>query len=88
MSAEHDAINPYHSSCRLFIYKKADPPGKTWLCRLVDDRIEHHDGAKGFEIAARQPAIVSLGWTEPKSVHLWKFKHKPPESETHREVKL
>jgi hypothetical protein len=54
---------------------------------VVNDHFEHHPGAKVFEIAAGQNAIVSLGWTEPKFVHLWKFKHKPPESETHREVK-
>jgi hypothetical protein len=85
--AEHDAFNPYHSGCRLFVYKKADPQGNTWFRWLVDDRFEHHDGAKVFEIAAGQPAIVSLGWTEPNYVHLWKIKQKPPESETLREVK-
>jgi hypothetical protein len=41
---------------------------------LVDDRFEHHDGARVFEIAPGQTGIASLGWTEPEYVHLWTLK--------------
>jgi hypothetical protein len=74
--AEHDAVNPYHSGCRLFIYKKVDQQGETWFRLLVDDRIDHHDGAKIFEVAPGQVGITSLGWTEPEYVHLWTLNYK------------
>jgi hypothetical protein len=72
--AEHDAFKPYNSGCRLFVYKKADQPGEAWFRWLVDDRFEHHDGTKIFEVAPGQIGVTSLGWTEPKYVHLWTLK--------------
>jgi hypothetical protein len=53
------------------VYKKADPQGRTWWRYVLDDRFEHHDGCKIFEIAPGRLGIVSHGWKDKKYVHLW-----------------
>ncbi len=68
---EHDPFKPYRSRSRLFIYKKAEPQGRAWFRYLVDDRFEHHDGAKVIEIAPGRFGIISHGWKESRYVHLW-----------------
>jgi hypothetical protein len=69
--AEHDPFLPYHSECRLMVYKKADPLGRAWYRYTLDDRFEHHDGAKIFEVAPGRLAIASHGWVDNRYVHLW-----------------
>src|SRR5262249_51213278 len=48
---EHDPLWPYRKQCRLYAYKKADPLGHAWKRYVLDDRFEHHDGTKIFEVA-------------------------------------
>lgn len=68
---EHDPFNPYRSRCRLFIYKKAEPQGRAWFRYLVDDRFEHHDGTKIFEVSPGRSGIISHGWKDSRYLHLW-----------------
>ncbi len=68
---EHDPFWPYRSRCRLMLYKKADPKGDTWHRCVIDDRFEHHDGAKVVELAPAKPVILSHGWQDKIYVHLW-----------------
>jgi hypothetical protein len=68
---EHDPFNPYRSRCRLYVYGKAEPQGRAWRRRTVDDRFEHHDGARVFEVAPGRLAITSHGWRDTFYVHLW-----------------
>lgn len=69
--AEHDPFKPYASRCRLLVYKKADRHGRSWIQYMLDDRFEHHNGSKVFELAPGRCGIVSHGWTESRYVHLW-----------------
>ena len=71
VAAEHDPSNPYRARCRLFVYKKADPAGRTWYRHLIDARFEHHDGAQLIELAPGRLGIISHGWTDSRYVHLW-----------------
>lgn len=73
VAGEHDPFKPYRSRCRLFVYKKADPVGKSWYRYLVDGRFEHHDGAKVIELAPGRWGIISHAWTESRYVHLWEL---------------
>ncbi len=68
---EHDPFAPYRSRSRLFVYKKADSEGKTWLRYLIDDRFEHHDGTKIIEVAPGRLGIVSHGWQDNRYLNLW-----------------
>lgn len=68
---EHDPFYPYRTRCRLLLYRKAEPGGRAWTRYVLDDRFEHHDGAKVFEVAPGQLAVVSHGWQEGRYVHLW-----------------
>ena len=68
---EHDPFKPYRSQSRLYAYKKADPHGIAWSRIPIDNRFEHHDGAKVVELAQGRPVILSHGWMEPGYVHLW-----------------
>ena len=68
---EHDPFNPYRSKSRLYAYKKADPKGITWSRFPIDDRFEHHDGARVAELSAGKISIISHGWMEPSYVHIW-----------------
>ena len=70
---EHDPFKPYRSRSRLCVYKKADPQGRAWAQYVLDDRFEHHDGAKVFEMSPGQPCIISHGWVDSRYVHLWEF---------------
>ncbi len=67
---EHDHIDPLGARCRLMVYKKAEPKARAWHRYVLDDRFEHHDGAKVFEVAPGRLAIVSHAWRDPY-VHLW-----------------
>ena len=68
---EHDPFKIHRSRSRLAIYKKADPGGKTWKRFIVDDRFEHHDGAKILDLGGGRKGIVSTGWTDSNYVSLW-----------------
>lgn len=70
---EHDPFSPYRSRCRLLVYKKAEPRGRAWLRYVVDDRFEHHVGARVFEVAPGRLAVVSHGWVDSRYVHLWEI---------------
>jgi hypothetical protein len=37
----------------------------------VDDRFEHHDGAKVIELEPGRFGIMSHGWRDSLYVHLW-----------------
>lgn len=70
--AEHDPFCPEaRSQCRLYVYKKADPMGLTWKRFMVDDRFEHHDGAKVYELQPGKKSILSHGWSDFHYVHVW-----------------
>lgn len=68
---EHDPFKPYRNRCRLYVYKKADPQGRAWYRHPLDDRFEHHDGTKAFEVAPGRLGIISHGWQDVHYVHLW-----------------
>jgi hypothetical protein len=68
---EHDPFKPYRSQSRLYAYKKADQHGITWSRIPIDNRFEHHDGAKVVELIPGRPVILSHSWMEPSYVHLW-----------------
>ena len=68
---EHDPFHPYRSKCRLYAYKKADPKGITWSRFPIDNRFEHHDGAKVVELSPGKISIISHGWMEQSYVHIW-----------------
>ena len=68
---EHDPFKPYRSQCRLYAYKQADANGIAWARFVLDDRFEHHDGAKAVELSRGRVAIISHGWMEQTYVHLW-----------------
>jgi hypothetical protein len=68
---EHNPFWPYRSRCRLMIFKKADSQGRSWKKYTLDDRFEHHVGAKVFEISPGRLAIASHGWKDSIYVHLW-----------------
>jgi hypothetical protein len=75
---EHDAFRPYDSECRLLVYKKGDPNGESWYRCLLDNRFEHHDGARVFEMSPGRLGIASHGWTESRYVHLWEISSQTP----------
>jgi hypothetical protein len=68
---EHDPFRPYRSKCRLYAYKKADTKGITWGRHPIDNRFEHHDGAKVVELIPGRSTIISHAWREPTYVHIW-----------------
>jgi hypothetical protein len=70
---EHDPFIPYRSHNRTLVYKKADPAGKSWRYYVVDNRFEHHDGAKVVELTPGKLSIISHSWAESKYVHLWQI---------------
>ena len=70
---EHDPFWPYRTRCRLLVYHRADPSGRAWTRHVLDDRFEHHDGTKAFEVAPGRLAIMSHGWTDSIYVHLWEL---------------
>ncbi len=68
---EHDIVAPYRNRSRLMVYKKADERGRAWKRYVIDDRFEHHDGAKLITLASGKKGIISHGWNEEHYVHLW-----------------
>ncbi|MFC1716086.1 FG-GAP and VCBS repeat-containing protein, partial [Candidatus Poribacteria bacterium] len=68
---EHDPKWPYRSQGRVYVYKKADPEGRSWYRYTIDDRFEHHDGTRVVELIPGKPAIISHGWRDSIYVHLW-----------------
>jgi hypothetical protein len=70
---EHDPFKPYRNRSRLYIYKAADPQATVWYRTPIEDRFEHHDGTKVFEVEPGKLAIISHGWQDVKYVHLWKM---------------
>jgi hypothetical protein len=68
---EHDPFKPERSRSRLLVYKKAEPNGRAWKRFVLDDRFEHHDGAKIIELDKGRLGIMSHGWAEGQWVHLW-----------------
>ena len=69
---EHDPFYPYRNRCRLFVYAKADPAGRTWKRYQLDDRFEHHDGARIIDLGGGQVGILSHGWRDSLYVHLYR----------------
>jgi hypothetical protein len=37
----------------------------------MDNRFEHHDGAKAVELSPGKLSIISHAWNEPGYVHIW-----------------
>ncbi len=68
---EHNPFWPYRSRCRLLVYKKADPAGRSWKKLTLEDRFEHHVGAKVVPWTGGGQAILSHGWKDSIYVHLW-----------------
>jgi len=68
---EHDPFWPYRSQCRLYVYKKANPQGKSWYRYTLDDRFEHHDGTKNRRTKPRPSGNFSHGWTDKIYVNFW-----------------
>jgi hypothetical protein len=68
---EHDPFYPYRSRCRLLLFKQAAPEGTSWRRYVLDDRFEHHDGARIIKLADGRSGIISHGWKDSKYVHLW-----------------
>lgn len=68
---EHDPFVPYRSRSRLAVYKKAEPRGRAWTYHVLDDRFEHHDGAKVVALAPGRLGILSHGWRDSRYLHLW-----------------
>jgi hypothetical protein len=68
---EHDPFHPYRSKSRLYAYKKCDSKGLQWSRFPIDNRLEHHDGAKVLQLSPGRLAIISHGWMEPSYVHIW-----------------
>jgi len=44
-----------------------------WELTILDALapVEQHDGAKSIELTPGRPGIISHGWTDSISVHLW-----------------
>jgi hypothetical protein len=72
IAAEHNPFNPYHSRCRLFIYKAADPKCTAWFRFMLDDQYEQHCGAKVVELEPGKIGIIGHAWMESRYVHLWR----------------
>ena len=68
---EHDPFYPYRSRCRMLVYKKAEPAGLSWKQYVLDNRFEHHDGARIIEFESGRLGILSHGWKDSRYVHLW-----------------
>jgi hypothetical protein len=71
VAGEHDPFKPYRARGRLYVYTRAEPKGRAWVRHVLDDRFDHHDGAKIVELAPKRFGIVSHAWQESKYVHLW-----------------
>jgi len=70
---EHDPFRPYRSRCRVYAYKKAEASGKAWTRHTIDEKFEHHNGTRVFEVAPGRLAIASHGWQDNIYVHLWEI---------------
>jgi hypothetical protein len=68
---EHETYQPYRTGARLLIYKKADAAALSWTRYMLDDRFDHHGGAKTLRLADGRTGIISHGWADRKYVHLW-----------------
>ncbi len=69
---EHDPFEPpYRTRCRLFVYKAVPGVDRAWSRYTLDDRFEHHDGAKVVRLDDGRPGILSHGWNERLYLHLW-----------------
>ena len=53
------------------VYKKAERNGRAWTRYTLDNRFEHHNGAKPIEISPGKIGIVSHGMVNYTYVHLW-----------------
>ena len=53
------------------MYKKADPQGYAWTRHVVEDRFDHHVGARLIELESGRIGILSHGWQESAYLHLW-----------------
>jgi hypothetical protein len=68
---EHDPFKPYRNRSRLMLYQRADPAGRSWMPSVIDDRFEHCNAARVFQLPDGTPAIASQGATEARYVHVW-----------------
>jgi len=71
IAGEHDPFKEYRSRCRLMVYNQTDARGQAWYRAVLDDRFEHHDGTKVFELSPGRLGILSHGWKDSAYVHLW-----------------
>ena len=67
---EHDPAQSFRNQCRLFLYKPANPAGTAWKRFILDERFEHHCGARLLDTGCGR-AIVSHGWGEGRYLHIW-----------------
>jgi hypothetical protein len=72
LCGEHETYQPYRTGARLLIYKKADPAALSWTRYVLDDRFDHHCGAKTLRLPDGRTGIISHGWADRKYVHLWR----------------
>jgi len=70
VAAEHDPFYPFRQRNRLFVYKP-EKAGRHWKRYQLDDRFEHHDGAKVIDLGGGRRGIISHAWQETGYVHLW-----------------
>jgi hypothetical protein len=70
---EHDPFWEYRQACRMLVYKKAESQGRAWKRYTLDDRFEHHDGAKVIRLGPEKIGIISHGWIDRLYVHLWEL---------------
>lgn len=73
LAAEHDPFKPYRGRGHFYVYKRADAGARTWYREVLDDRFEHHVGARVFSPRPGTLGILSHGWAESRYLHLWEL---------------
>lgn len=68
---EHNPFHKERSGARLLVYRKAESTGLAWTRHEIDNRFDHHDGARVVRLANGKLGIASHGWTEEPWLHLW-----------------
>lgn len=71
IAGEHDPFWPYRNRSRLYVYKKADRNAMAFYRATLDERFEHHCGAKRIDLGAGRSGIMSHGWNDSIYVNLW-----------------
>ncbi len=69
---EHDPFRPHRTRCRTYVYKRAEPQGRSWTRHVIEDRFSSHVGTRIIQLANGELGIISHSWVgEFQSVHLW-----------------